>query len=87
MSIVYDVIIVGVGLCGIFMVYEFVKIFFAVKVVIFEKGRDIELRECLKRVINVCSGCKFCNIIIGFLGVGVFFDGKLLFLLNVGGRI
>lgn len=87
MNTKYDVIIVGAGPCGIFTAYELVKTSYMAKVVIFEKGRDIESRECPKRVTNVCSGCKPCNITTGFSGAGAFSDGKLSLSPNVGGRI
>ncbi|ADQ05185.1 FAD-dependent pyridine nucleotide-disulfide oxidoreductase [Caldicellulosiruptor owensensis OL] len=87
MSKVYDVIIVGAGPCGIFTAYELIKSNSFAKVIIFEKGRDIESRECPKRVTNVCISCKPCNITTGFSGAGAFSDGKLSLSPNVGGRI
>lgn len=83
----YDVIIVGAGPCGIFTAYELVKNNPNMKIIMFEKGRDIESRECPKRITNVCANCKPCNITTGFSGAGAFSDGKLSLSPNVGGRI
>lgn len=82
----YDVIIVGAGPCGIFASYEFLKKS-NLRILLIEKGKDINLRECPKRVTNVCIGCKPCNITTGFSGAGAFSDGKLSLSPNVGGRL
>ncbi|MEZ0536267.1 NAD(P)/FAD-dependent oxidoreductase [Caldicellulosiruptoraceae bacterium PP1] len=83
----YDVIIVGAGPCGIFTAYELIKLNNNIKILIIEKGRDIDSRDCPKRITNVCVNCKPCNITTGFSGAGAFSDGKLSLSPNVGGRL
>ena len=71
----YDVIIVGAGPSGIFCAYELLRQRPGLHVVMFEKGRSIEKRECPKRKTKQCVGCKPCSITTGFAGAGAFSDG------------
>ena len=73
----YDVIIVGAGPSGIFCAYELLRQKPELKVLMVEKGRRIEQRQCPKRKTRVCVGCKPCSITTGFAGAGAFSDGKL----------
>ena len=65
----YDVIIIGAGPSGIFCAYELIHAKKNLKILIIEKGRRIEKRECPKRKTKVCVGCKPCSITTGFAGV------------------
>ena len=58
----YDVIIIGAGPSGIFCAYELIHAKKDLKVLMIEKGRRIEKRECPKRKTKVCVGCKPCSI-------------------------
>ena len=73
----YDVIIIGAGPSGIFCAYELMRQKPDMKVLMIEKGRSIEKRQCPKRTTKVCVGCKPCSITTGFAGAGAFSDGKL----------
>ena len=73
----YDVIIIGAGPSGIFCAYELKRQRPELKVLMIEKGRAIEKRQCPKRKTNVCMGCRPCSITTGFAGAGAFSDGKL----------
>ena len=53
----YDVIIIGAGPSGIFCAYELIHAKKDLKVLMIEKGRRIENRECPKRKTKVCVGC------------------------------
>ena len=53
----YDVIIIGAGPSGIFCAYELIHTRPELKVLMIEKGRKIENRQCPKRKTNVCAGC------------------------------
>jgi len=68
----YDVIIVGAGPSGIFCAYELIRKQPDLKVLMIEKGRSIEKRQCPKRKTKVCVGCKPCSITTGFAGAGAF---------------
>ena len=83
----YDVIIIGAGPSGIFCAYELIEKKPDMKILIVEKGRSIEKRNCPKRKTKVCVGCKPCSITTGFAGAGAFSDGKLSLSPDVGGTL
>lgn len=83
----YDVIIIGAGPSGIFCAYELKEKNPELKVLIVEKGRSIEQRQCPKRKTKVCVGCQPCSITTGFAGAGAFSDGKLSLSPDVGGTL
>ena len=83
----YDVIIIGAGPSGIFCAYELIHAKKNLKILMIEKGRRIEKRECPKRKTKVCVGCKPCSITTGFAGAGAFSDGKLSLSPDVGGNL
>ncbi len=83
----YDVIIVGAGPSGIFCAYELLRQPPELSVLMVEKGRRIEERQCPKRRTKVCVGCKPCSITTGFAGAGAFSDGKLSLSPDVGGNL
>ena len=83
----YDVIIIGAGPSGIFCAYELKRLAPDTKVLMIEKGRSIEARQCPKRKTKVCVGCKPCSITTGFAGAGAFSDGKLSLSPDVGGTL
>ncbi|MBD5392800.1 MAG: FAD-dependent oxidoreductase [Lachnospiraceae bacterium] len=87
MSNNYDVIIIGAGPGGIFCAYELLDKKPDLKVLIIEKGRSIEKRNCPKRITGQCVGCKPCSITTGFAGAGAFSDGKLSLSPDVGGNL
>lgn len=83
----YDVIIIGAGPSGIFCAYELLDKKKDLKVLMVEKGRSIEKRNCPKRVTKQCVGCQPCSITTGFAGAGAFSDGKLSLSPDVGGTL
>lgn len=83
----YDVIIIGAGPSGIFCAYELMDKNKDLKVLMVEKGRSIEKRQCPKRVTKECVGCQPCSITTGFAGAGAFSDGKLSLSPDVGGNL
>lgn len=83
----YDVIIIGAGPSGIFCAYELKRQKPDIKVLMVEKGRSIEKRECPKRKTKVCVACQPCSITTGFAGAGAFSDGKLSLSPDVGGTL
>ncbi len=84
----YDVIIVGAGPAGIFTALELVKNKNNLKVLILEKGKDLEQRICPSREKrNACRQCNPCATICGWGGAGAFSDGKLTLSTEVGGSL
>lgn len=87
MSKKYDVIIIGAGPGGIFCAYELLEQKKDLHILMIEKGRSIEKRQCPKRKTKQCIGCKPCSITTGFAGAGAFSDGKLSLSPDVGGNL
>jgi hypothetical protein len=73
----YDVIIIGAGPSGIFTAYEIRKNNPDARVLMIEKGKSIEKRNCPKRKTGLCANCQPCALTTGFSGGGSFSDGKL----------
>lgn len=83
-----DVVIVGAGPAGIFTAYEMIAKGSAKKIVLVEKGVNIERRACPKIKTQKCMNCKpYCHITTGFSGAGAFSDGKLSLSYEVGGDL
>ncbi len=84
----YDVIIVGAGPAGIFTALEIVSSGKGLKVLLLEKGGDIDERMCHATVNNTkCKSCSDCHLLCGWGGAGAFSDGKLSLSKEVGGNL
>lgn len=84
----YDVIIVGAGPAGIFAAIEIVSSKRDIKVLMIEKGEDIEKRLCPSSDDKVsCRTCPDCNVLCGWGGAGAFSDGKLSLSKEIGGNL
>ncbi len=82
----YDVIIVGAGPAGIFSAIELVRNLPDLKVLIIERGKDIESRKCpLSANGDRCLSCTVCQVLSGWGGAGAFSDGKLNLSSEIGG--
>jgi len=91
----YDVIIVGAGPNGYFAAYELNKVNPNLKVLLIDKGREIQTRVCpvLEHKIDKCpvnkdqvQGClPACSITNGFGGAGAYSDGKFNITTEFGG--
>ncbi len=82
----YDVIIIGAGPAGIFTALELTEKNENLKLLLIEKGKDIEKRYCpLKDKKVPCQNCKSCSIVSGWGGAGAFSDGKLTLTTEFGG--
>lgn len=82
----YDVIIIGTGPAGIFACFELMSARRKLKILLIEKGKDIDQRSCPLKVKNIsCTRCKECNLLSGWGGAGAFSDGKLSLSPEVGG--
>ena len=79
-----DVVIVGCGPAGIFAALELIQKS-DLKVVMVDKGPDIDRRICLARMGRDCASCSPCTMLCGWGGAGAFSDGKLTLSADVGG--
>lgn len=96
-SVRYDVIIVGAGPAGIFSAYELTHRNPGLRVLLIDKGHDIEQRRCpiLEGKIEKCpppgrikdfAGCMpACSITAGWGGAGAYSDGKFNLTTEFGG--
>ena len=85
----YDVIIIGAGPGGIFSAYELTKGNPALKIAVFESGKELKKRSCPidGDKIKSCINCKSCSIMSGFGGAGAFSDGKYNITNDFGGTL
>ena len=82
----YDVIIVGAGPAGIFAALELTQSA-RTRVLILDKGPDLEMRRCPSREKGRCMKCATCALVSGWGGSGAFSDGKLTLTTQVGGLL
>lgn len=83
----YDVAIIGGGIGGIMTAYRLTEKKPELKVVILEKGHDIEKRICpiVAKKTDKCIKCQSCAIMEGMAGAGAFSDGKYVISTEYGG--
>ncbi|UCH32494.1 MAG: NAD(P)/FAD-dependent oxidoreductase [Candidatus Bathyarchaeota archaeon] len=86
MLLKYDVIIVGAGPAGIFSALELVENT-SLKILMLDKGVDIDKRRCPASRGFGCINCDPCNVLHGWGGAGAFSDGKLTLSTEVGGLL
>ncbi len=80
----YDVIIVGAGPAGLFAANELKD---KAKVLVIEKGKDVEERNCPMEELGICINCAQCDIMCGVGGAGTFSDGTLNLRPDIGGDL
>ena len=81
-----DTLIVGAGPAGIFTALELRRLGYTGSIVIIEKGKAVQNRNCPKNKVGKCVNCRpYCDITTGFSGAGAFSDGKLSLSYEVGG--
>ncbi|MEW6053088.1 MAG: NAD(P)/FAD-dependent oxidoreductase [Nitrospirota bacterium] len=84
----YDVIIVGSGPAGIFSAMELLQQKPHLKILIIEKGKNIDQRSCPMKVKEIsCATCPECALLSGWGGAGAYSDGKLNLSPDIGGHL
>ncbi len=90
----YDVIIVGAGPCGYMCAYRLVEERPELKILVVDRGREINRRQCpvLSHQLQTCPKNKnsqeclpHCSMTCGFGGAGAFSDGKFNITNQFGG--
>lgn len=93
---IYDLIVVGAGPCGIFAAWEAAKLSPSAKILLIDRGHDIYNRKCpiMSKKARLCPpgegqgspGClPACSITCGFGGAGAYSDGKFNITSEFGG--
>lgn len=83
----YDVVIIGAGPAGMFAAYELCKKDDKRKILIIDKGKDVEKRICPMKETGKCAKCETCDIMCGVGGAGTFSDGLLNLRPDIGGNL
>lgn len=73
---IYDVVIIGGGICGIMAAKRLVDNDKDIQIAIIEKGRELIKRKCPASDTQACLHCGICSITSGLAGAGAFSDGK-----------
>ncbi len=79
-----DVLIIGAGPAGLFAAYELSD---KLKVIVVDKGRNLDKRKCVALLNGSCRRCFPCNITGGLGGAGGLSDGKLNLRPDIGGDL
>ena len=72
----YDTIIIGGGIGGLSAAYRLTQNYKNMKILLIEKGPELEKRNCPANKEQNCLHCKTCSITSGIAGAGAFSDGK-----------
>lgn len=83
----YDVVIIGGGIGGLMCAYQLVETKPDLKVLILERGKALEKRQCpiVTGKVKKCIMCSPCAIMEGMAGAGAFSDGKYNITTEYGG--
>ena len=83
----YDAVIIGGGIGGLMCAYRLMEKREDLHVLILERGKKLEERNCpiLSGKVKQCIKCKPCAIMEGMAGAGAFSDGKYNITTEYGG--
>lgn len=83
----YNVAVIGGGIGGLMAAYKLKKENPKLKIVIIEKGKELNKRKCPASSSKGCVHCPTCSITSGYAGAGAFSDGKFNLGLAYGGTL
>ena len=83
----YDVAIIGGGIGGLMAAYRLIVNNKELKIIVIEKGKNLQDRKCPASNGNKCIHCNVCSITSGFAGSGAFSDGKYNLGTSYGGTL
>ncbi len=83
----YDSIIIGAGPAGMFAAFELINTNPEFNILVVEKGKEVEKRNCPMEKTGKCSNCQPCDIMSGVGGSGTFSDGTLNLRPDIGGNL
>ncbi len=84
----YDVAIIGGGISGLMIAYKLLEKKEDINIIIIERGKELEKRECpIEKRNSECINCKECSIMNGMAGAGAFSDGKFIISTEYGGKL
>ena len=83
----YDIAIIGGGIGGLMSAYALATKKPELRILLLEKGHDIEKRVCpiVAGKVPACVRCPSCAIMEGMAGAGAFSDGKYVISTEYGG--
>ena len=82
-----DVVIIGGGIGGLMCAYRIAERNPEAKVLLLERGLDLEHRQCpiISGKAEKCLKCEPCAVMEGIAGAGAFSDGKYIISTEYGG--
>ena len=82
-----DVVIIGGGISALMSAYRLKATNSNLKIVLLEKGNDIDKRSCpiVEGKAQTCVKCPSCGIMEGLAGAGAYSDGKYVISTEYGG--
>ena len=83
----YDIAIVGGGIGGLMTAWRLIHNKPSLRIVLVEKGPDLDRRKCpiVTGKVKSCVKCPSCSIMEGLAGAGAFSDGKYIISTEYGG--
>jgi len=83
----WDVVIIGAGPAGLFAANTLIEERNDLKILVIDRGKEVDERHCGALETGVCVQCPVCDIMCGEGGAGTFSDGTLNLRYDIGGNL
>lgn len=83
----WDVVIIGAGPAGLFAANTLIRDRNDLKILVIDRGKEVDKRYCGALETGVCVQCPVCDIMCGEGGAGTFSDGTLNLRYDIGGDL